>query len=216
MYGMDKAVRFLLDHGANPNAVDREGRSPAHFAAHEGHARILDTLARDGADLSLHNLDSTSVLVESIHGGHLSITLDLLSQGYKLEETVRASSDVVRSISLNNFAEVTTFVMNVCEHLDARTYLLHFPPYWLRPVLKKLSPSQILHNICFARANDSSFDALTCIHEAAEEGDIDTAQLLVNAGALINLESGLLGTQLIYASKSGRMDIVKLFVRSGL
>lgn len=49
--GDSSAVRALVANGANPNAEDAYGRTPAYFAAFEGHADTIRALADCGADV---------------------------------------------------------------------------------------------------------------------------------------------------------------------
>jgi len=48
----NSAVGFLLSHGANPNARDKDGFTPLHWAAAKGHTRLAELLLRNGADPS--------------------------------------------------------------------------------------------------------------------------------------------------------------------
>ena len=45
-----RIVRLLLEHGADPNARDRNGRTPLHYAAIYGHYEIVKLLTDFGAD----------------------------------------------------------------------------------------------------------------------------------------------------------------------
>ncbi|KAJ1986639.1 Glycerophosphocholine phosphodiesterase [Dimargaris cristalligena] len=44
--GFTDIIKFLLERGANPNAADKDGETPIHYAAREGHAQVLRLLTQ--------------------------------------------------------------------------------------------------------------------------------------------------------------------------
>ena len=49
--GTLKPVQWLLDHNANPNALDEDGRTPLHVAAvRNTHTSVVEALVAAGAD----------------------------------------------------------------------------------------------------------------------------------------------------------------------
>lgn len=56
-YGFGSHMRFLLKNGANPNVTDKDGNTPAHIAAKNGHFFILADLEEYNADFSIKNND---------------------------------------------------------------------------------------------------------------------------------------------------------------
>ena len=49
------AVRFLLDHGADINVIDKEGNSTMHAAAFKQSPKLVHLLAENGADIKIWN-----------------------------------------------------------------------------------------------------------------------------------------------------------------
>ena len=45
-------VSFLLDMGANPNVVNKQGQTPVMNAAEYGHVQCLQVLAEAGSDMT--------------------------------------------------------------------------------------------------------------------------------------------------------------------
>ncbi|KAL2673592.1 hypothetical protein Neosp_012034 [[Neocosmospora] mangrovei] len=64
-YWQLEALKYLIDHGADVNAVDETGRPPTHIAAStEGFWKsgALDLLLEHGADLNIANVEGKSLL----------------------------------------------------------------------------------------------------------------------------------------------------------
>jgi ankyrin repeat protein len=53
--GETDVARVLLDAGADPNALSRDGDAPLHYAAKGGHADVADLLVERGARLNLRD-----------------------------------------------------------------------------------------------------------------------------------------------------------------
>ena len=48
----DDMISFLLDMGANPNVLNRQGQTPVMNAAEYGHIQCLQVLAEAGSDMT--------------------------------------------------------------------------------------------------------------------------------------------------------------------
>ena len=48
-------IEYLLNSGANVNALGRDGSTPLHFSAEGGHEAAADILLDHGADITLAN-----------------------------------------------------------------------------------------------------------------------------------------------------------------
>ena len=48
----DNMISFLLDMGANPNVVNKQGQTPVMNAAEYGHVQSLQLLADAGSDMT--------------------------------------------------------------------------------------------------------------------------------------------------------------------
>merc|ERR1711990_143537 len=53
--GVQEIVEFLVDHGADVNAKDREGDTPMHDAVRLGRYKIVKILILHGANLRVQN-----------------------------------------------------------------------------------------------------------------------------------------------------------------
>jgi uncharacterized protein len=63
-----EAVKMCLDLGIDPNAVDDEGRTALHGAAHKGRDEVIKVLVDHGANLEAHDLGSRDTVNGAMKG----------------------------------------------------------------------------------------------------------------------------------------------------
>lgn len=74
-------VKLLLQYGAEPNIADAEENWTAvMFAAGEGQLEVIKTLAANGADLSMVDIDGESCVDFAVSKGHTEVANYLQSQ----------------------------------------------------------------------------------------------------------------------------------------
>ena len=71
-------VKWLLDHGANPNGVS-DGDSPLHSAAQLGHLSVCQALLKAGAKPNLINNLEETALHKASTNGYIDIIQTLLN-----------------------------------------------------------------------------------------------------------------------------------------
>ena len=84
--GDTAAVELFLAAGVNPNARNSDGRTPLLLAAKRGHAGVLDTLLRNGAEANMeshnNNLEQgKTALMFAAEAGHVATVQTLLARG---------------------------------------------------------------------------------------------------------------------------------------
>jgi uncharacterized protein len=75
-----KIVKMLLDHGANPNILERGGYTPLHAAAQNGDIEMIRILLYGGADLTIKGDDGKLAMDVAMDAGHEKATI-LLGEG---------------------------------------------------------------------------------------------------------------------------------------
>jgi ankyrin repeat protein len=83
--GLVDVVRWLLDHGANPNSLEDDHSTPLHLAASQGRLELVRTLLGYNIDVNAMNTNNRTPLHEASERGHIDI-LRLLIQ-YRADVT---------------------------------------------------------------------------------------------------------------------------------
>ena len=81
--GHDAVVTYLLDQGANVNAVSPNGTTALMMAVREGHASTFDVLLRRGADIHHRNENGVSALDWAKRGNETAMADKLRRAGAK-------------------------------------------------------------------------------------------------------------------------------------
>jgi ankyrin repeat protein len=79
--GLCRRAEELLKEGANPDARDRNGKTPLGFASMRGHDDVVQTLLRYGAKVNLGDRTGTPPLCWAVAKGHDVVAETLLRYG---------------------------------------------------------------------------------------------------------------------------------------
>nr|NQU90521.1 ankyrin repeat domain-containing protein [Bacteroidota bacterium] len=74
-------VEYLIEKGANINAVNIASETPLHFATAFGHKDVMETLIRNGAFVNIPNRDGNTPLHYAVNFSTLEIVQYLLDNG---------------------------------------------------------------------------------------------------------------------------------------
>jgi uncharacterized protein len=79
--GKTDVVRYLIEIGANPNAVSANGTSALMMAVRGGHVETVDLLLAKGADVNQRNQNDATALAWATRGGFGTIEQALVKRG---------------------------------------------------------------------------------------------------------------------------------------
>lgn len=82
--GHTDVVKYLLDKGANPNAVSATGETALHFAAYAGHNEIVRMLVESEADVGAVNIEKNTPLHYAALNGTTETARLLVKYGAEL------------------------------------------------------------------------------------------------------------------------------------
>ena len=173
-------ARYLLDNGANPNIMSKAGNTPLSFAS----PNIKNLLVSYGA----FEQDNAITLPRMLYSPNIYME----SSSPPPAPTPVQISNIITNIS--NFIENTTYVSN--------TYRIFDYPKKSYNLLTNLSPEEsiAIHNW--------DVDGNNSIHQAAESGELEKIQELVNRGVNPKTRNRNGDTALRFAAEKNHKDIV--------
>lgn len=213
-------VKLLLDSGANPNAVDSMMRTPWMHAIHCDDVDALRFLIKYGADIQLRDLDSQTALhlaayfeakdvfvfLMNTKNGHDLGTEDVSGRTI-LYEAIRQTLAFPMSLLLNLAPPAGAYECRLDNILDAA--IEYRSTTEVKMLLRRI-PTCILPRLLTHRGPYGM-----PLHVAAVLAKLDTLNLLLDAGAQLELDGSDHGTALMGACAAGRLASVKLLVARG-
>ncbi len=175
-------ARYLLDKGANPNIVSKAGNTPLSFAT----PNIKNLLINYGAFEQDKNITPPRLLYSP------NIYMGNPAPAPASAPTPMQISNIITNIS--NFIENTTYISN--------TYRIFDYPKKSYNLLTNLSAEEsiAIHNW--------DVDGNNSIHQAAESGDLERIQELINRGINPKTKNRNGDTALRFAAENNHKDIV--------
>ncbi|XP_065840029.1 transient receptor potential cation channel subfamily A member 1-like [Oscarella lobularis] len=186
-------VALLLEAGADPLAPDRDGMTPVGMAASKGYLNTLDVMCRKVE--AQQGLAAVEQIVE-VETGEMKKSL--------LHHAVESKDTKIVMYVLHRKANLMAKTTEGLTGMHFACRLGHVPMIKLFASKER----QLLE--------ESSYDHISPIHEAAQSDCTEAIQFLLNEGANIEAETiKLRRTPLLMASSSGASNAVELLLRSG-
>jgi ankyrin repeat protein len=217
----DTGVRWLLEHGANPNlAWGEQNDAPLHLAAQRWGVPMVELLVKHGADIHQRRADGrTAYTVAELHGNR-EIAEWLLAHGAKSELT-----------SLERFISICTRGDRAGAEAMLRTEpalrgQLAREHHLLMHVPAERGDAKVLEAMlsCGFDPNVKDSDGVTALHRTAMAGHANATRVLIEHGAAVNALDGMFsGTPLLWAAEgwghgsnsAGFVEVARLLIAAG-
>ena len=207
-----QSARLLLDAGANPNASNRTDATPLELAAINGSAEMLAVLLDAGADPNARvTITADTPLMLAAKTGIPAAVQVLIDHGAEVNvrEEWGRTTPLMWAVA-EGHTEVTALLLEHGAELEAQTIFV--PPDTTRgfegsPPRDRLATENgpVQH----------ASGELTALHFAARDGYIDTAELLLDAGADINALVADGKNALSLAIFNGHYDMASMLIDRG-
>jgi ankyrin repeat protein len=200
----------LIRAGANVRAATREGVTPLRLAAVNGSAAMLDRLLKAGADANARlTTGGDTALMMAARTGKVDALRVLVEAGADLnaKETWGGTTPLMWAVSEGHLDAVRMLIAAGAD-VNARSH------YVAAANGRGFEGRTPLANAADAKPADFASGWLTPLMIAAREGDVESARVLIAAGADVNAVAGDGKTALALAIFNGNYEAASFLVDS--
>lgn len=197
------AVQLLLASGAVADAANDLGVTPLWLAANNGNAGVVDVLLSGGADPNLALPSGETVLMTASRTGDAEVVRALLAAGAEPHAAEGAHQQTALMWAVaQRHAEVVRLLLESGARVDDRS--LTYPQ--VVSSSGNADPSGVF---------EVRQGGYTPLLFAARQGDLESARLLVEAGADVDTAAASGTTPLVVAAHSGHGELAAYLLDAG-
>jgi ankyrin len=213
-----ETARLLVAAGANVTLANRLGLTPLAVAASTGNAVIIRVLLDAGADPNSADPAGETMLMIAARVGVLDAVQLLLDRGAAVDARDEAFQQTALMLAVReNHPDIVRLLVSKRAQVNAKTRV-GATPSWVLPN----SVPGFGHGVGIVRGGlparglrNPIPGGLTPLHYAARDGRIETATILLDGGADINLVEANAITPLIMAIVNNRVAMARFLIDRG-
>ncbi|KAI9857597.1 MAG: hypothetical protein M1813_008189 [Trichoglossum hirsutum] len=201
--GHGAVVQLLAENGWDVKAEVAEGWTALHLAAHRGQEEIVRMLVGYGSDVGAKDHDRRTALHLAAHRGQEEIVRMLVGYGSDVEAKDHDQRTALHLAATEGHDTVVKRLVDTGASVmtgdrDGRTALL----------LAALQGHKAVVQFLAKNGRDAVHDGRIALHRTASEGNVQTAQLLVECGIGIEATDPAGQTALHHAARGGSLEMV--------
>ncbi|XP_059091061.1 rabankyrin-5-like isoform X1 [Tigriopus californicus] len=214
-WGLEKTVQVLLEHGANINYRDVEGKTPLHIAIENSHHPIINLLLSNGRTLDLTTRDKSGLspfATAMTFRNNMAAQSILAIHPQAAEQYDNRGRNFLHTAIMKNDLESVLFLLSIHVNVNSRTQDANL----LTPLLLAIQTGNemIVRNLILAGAevearNTSNQSGL---HVAAENNLPVICGVLINEGVDVNALDNRENNALHLAVKEGHLEVIKVLL----
>jgi ankyrin repeat protein len=213
-----ETARFLTREGADVTRADRYGITPLHLASANGNAAMIELLLASGADANASDPTGETVLMAAVRAGAPDAVRALLDRGAILDARDPTFQQTALMIAVReNHSQVVRLLVERGAQVNAQTRTGE-PPKWVLPN----SVPGFGHGVGIVRGGLPERGSrapipggLSPLLYAARDGRLESARILVTAGANVNQADANGITPLIMAITNNHVDVARFLMERG-
>jgi uncharacterized protein len=202
-------VDVLLAAGANVNAANDLSITPLYLASANGSAAVVSTLLEKGARVDATSETGVTPLMEAARTGNLAVVRALLGRGADVNavERDRSQTALMWAVSRRHDDVVKILLAHKADvHARTRTRPL-------RVMLDQGPRRTVKTSVEDARQIEAG--GSTALVFAAQAGDVESARLLLAAGANVDDRAADGNSALVLSAFAGHGDVARVLIDAG-
>lgn len=219
--GQTQVIELLIRSGANVNALDDCLGSPCMLAASNGFLESAQALIEGGADLTVRDRKCRTALYYAAENYRSDVVIFFISntKGHALNAEAAFGESILSLILRWGYSSYSSFILNLapapsvyepCQSNVLTAVVGSNNPTHLKMLLRRL-PKALIPKLLAHRALVGG----TPLYAAATRPAERYLDMLLDAGAELELEGGNHGTPLMGACATGRLEVVKALILKG-
>ena len=232
-------VKLLISEGADVNARDQRGCTPALTALYGRALAVTDLLLEKGGDTAtpymaaytgdlrgikkllekntpVESWEGLTLLHAAAAGGHTDVVEFLITKGFETTATTENDdSPPLHYAVLGDHPKVAEILLANGADVDMKRKDGQTPLHTAAEQGHNDIVTLLIDQGADVNANTTKTGAGTPLHQAAGEGHIDTVKLLIANRANVNSKNNYGGTPLHWAAVEGYTNVVELLLNKG-
>ena len=214
--GQILVAKLLLQRGANPQRRDRANQTAGMLAAYYGNTKFLLELEKYGLDFLVRDIYGRSYLYLALQSRQPQLLA--FCTGKSLEASPQSTENIMGFDSAWR-TDTPTFVLDYLPNIKDATHLeyLGFVALLrkkqlplLRKVLRRLG---IEHKAITSINSRGKLNPRTPLWLASTSGLVESVQILMKAGAVVDVDLPAEDNPLAAACEAGRLEVVEFLLR---
>lgn len=215
VYNNDEVMVDLLiragEDGADVNAANEYGVTPLHLACKNQNAKMISRLLRAGADPNLTKWTGESALMTCANTGTAPAVRELLDKG--ADVNARESKEQQTALmwaAAEKHPEVVKLLIERGANVNAVSRVIPEPDPFLIE-----TPGSMGQNFPTTLRFRELTGGFTPLLFAAQQGDLESTRLLLDAGADIDFATEEEGSALVIATAAGHEELANFLLERG-
>jgi len=208
------AVDMLLQAGADPNLASDLGVTPLSLACSNQNAAVVSKLLDAGARPDIARQTGETPLMTCANTGAVQAVQVLLEHGAKVNASEnREEQTALMWAVAERHPQVVKLLVEHGADVNARSRLVPEP----EPYIIQSAPGETVFGTNYPKTIRfaETTGGFTALDFAAQQGDLESAKILLAAGADINAPHPEHGSALIIAIASGHEDLARFLIDQG-
>lgn len=201
--GDPEITDLLINAGADVNAANDYGIAPLSLACTNGDSEMVERLLLAGADPNGAQPTGETPLMTCARSGNAKAVEALLARKADVNAREAKGQTALMWAAAENHSEVVRALLAHGADANARSHV--------EPLEAPVRASTYFPDVHFP----ATTGGFTALHFAAQQGDVESARILIEGGADVNASTAEDGSPLVVASASGHEKLAMFLLEKG-